>query len=691
MGFLLFLPLMNFLFPTFLIGLVAISIPIIIHLFNFRRYKKVYFTNVQFLKELKQESDHKSRLKELLILICRILAITCLVFAFAQPYIPGKQTHNKGNKAVSIYIDNSFSMESINSKGTLLENAKQYANDIVLSLNNDDKIQLITNDFEGKHQRFLSKEEFIEQIQEIKISAATKPLSAVIKRQSDFLQNSSIKQKRIFILSDFQKNQAVFSKENKDTSIQVSLIPITANEVNNVYIDSVWFESPVQQYGTQQTLHALIVNNSTKDIENGSIKLHINNAQVSLASYNISAGNKKEVSLSFTIKNNGINNGELIIEDYPITYDDRFYFSFNAQSIIHTLIVNGKDSQTAQNFRALMQQDSLFKYYENSENAIDYSLFKSCNLIILNELFTFSSGLISELQKFVTTGGSLIIFPSQKINLEDYQLALRSLQLPSIVKLDTSRVKTQSINFEQGLYEGVFDKIDVNMDMPKVMAHYIFLNHTKNTTQNLMMLQNRDPLILYQTLGSGKLYLFAIPSSTEGSNFIKHALFVPSILKMAIMSLKPSPIYYTTATNTDIELNYVNTNPEQPLHIVSNDKKIDIIPEHRVSNNSTILYTQNQINQAGFYTISQLALNIKNIAFNFNRNESDMQFESNEQLQKQLDELGLNTFQIISPSEKSLTKVLQEINDDKKLWKLCLILTLVFLLSEILIIRLFKN
>ena len=70
---------MNFLFPTFLIGLTAIAIPIIIHLFNFRKYKKVYFTNVQFLKELKQESDSKSKLKEWLILLMAFSPCIALV------------------------------------------------------------------------------------------------------------------------------------------------------------------------------------------------------------------------------------------------------------------------------------------------------------------------------------------------------------------------------------------------------------------------------------------------------------------------------------------------------------------------------------------------------------------------------------------------------------------------------------
>src|SRR6202008_351487 len=101
---------MSFVYPAFLYSLFAILIPIIIHLFNFRKYKTVYFTNVKFLRELKQESQSKSRLKELLILLSRILAISCLVLAFAQPVIVDKNSKVKvGQKAVGIFIDNSFS------------------------------------------------------------------------------------------------------------------------------------------------------------------------------------------------------------------------------------------------------------------------------------------------------------------------------------------------------------------------------------------------------------------------------------------------------------------------------------------------------------------------------------------------------------------------------------------------------
>ncbi len=106
------LPAMSFLYPSFLWGLIALSIPIIVHLFNFRRAKKVYFSNVAFLENVKQRSSSKLKIKYLLVLACRLLVIAFLVFAFAQPFIPGKEKGLDGTN-VKIYLDNSQSSSNI--------------------------------------------------------------------------------------------------------------------------------------------------------------------------------------------------------------------------------------------------------------------------------------------------------------------------------------------------------------------------------------------------------------------------------------------------------------------------------------------------------------------------------------------------------------------------------------------------
>lgn len=681
---------MSFLFPTFLFGLLAISIPVVIHLFNFRKYKKIYFTNVQFLKELKEESDNKSKLKEWLILLCRILAISCLVFAFAQPFIPGKKKLNDGKKTISIYIDNSFSMENTNKKGTLLENAKQRALEILAAYQANDQFHLITNDFEGKHQRLLSKEEFVEYLNEIKISPASKTLSNVLKRQQHFLEISLAKNKSIFLLSDFQKNSSDISTKDIDTSVLIYEVPILSSEINNVYIDSVWFQNPKPQFNSQETVNATVINNSSKSIDNGTLKLFINGAQVSLSSFSAIPGEKKEVAISFKVKEKGINKGILMIEDYPVTYDDRFYFCFDPTSLVNVLVINGKDSKTSNHFKSLLEHDSLFNFQENNERSINYDVFPKVNVIILNELYDISTGLISELQKFINGGGSLVVFPALKINASSYAMAFQNLRLPKIELMDTAKTKAQQIILEQNLYQGVFDKENPLMDLPKVFAHYEFVKNNHNVGESCILLQNGSPFLSRFTNGKGKIYLFSVASDELSSSFLKHSIFVPTIYRIAMLSLNSSAISYKTASNEIIPIANSTNFADNPLHLTSENKQIDIIPEHKLLDHNPVLFTQNQIMDAGYYNLVQKNQTLNTIAFNFDRRESDMRFYSKEELIKTNDALNLKNIRVMEPDEKTLTYQLKEIGDGKKLWKMFLILTLLFLAAEIFIIRLFK-
>jgi len=681
---------MNFLFPTFLFGLFAIAIPVIIHLFNFRKHKIIYFTNVQFLKDIKFESEKKSKLKELLILLMRILAIACLVFAFSQPFIPSKQNIVLGKKTISVYIDNSFSMENVNSKGTLLESAKESAISLAKAYHINDRFQILTNDFLGKHQRLLNRDEFIEQVNEVKISSANRDINDVIKRQLDFLQNTNSKNKHQFFLSDFQKNTSRILKENCDTSSSMFLIPIISEEVNNVFIDSVWFESPVQQFGTTQTLNVSINNASEKNLEAGTLKLLINQKQVSLNSFNINAQSKQTVKVSFTSKERGINYGKLKIDDYPVSFDDAFYFSFNSNNVISTLVINGDDEETAKNFSSLFQNDSMFVFHENGEDNIDYNLFSKKNLIILNGLKTISSGLIVEINKFITSGGTVVLFPNLKADINNYTSAFKSMQLPEIELVDTTRVDAKIVNSDQVFFQGVFEKLNEKMDMPKVKRHFRYKKNKFNTGESIIMLQNGESLLSTSNIRKGRVYLFSISSEESSSNFIKHALFVPTLIRMGVLSLKPSSIYYKTSTSEAIDVSLDSNNKKQPLHILQTNSEFDMIPEQRIVNSNTTLFTQNQVSEAGHYTVNQADKVVLGLGFNYDRKESDMRFFTEDELNAWSDSLGLKNLTVLKSEESSITQSLKETNNGNKLWKLFLILALLFLLGEILIIRFFR-
>jgi hypothetical protein len=216
---------MQFVYPGFLWALAFLAIPIIIHLFYFRRFRKVMFTNVRFLRELKEERSSRQRLRNLLVLAMRLLALGLLVLAFAQPFIPQSDTVKAGRKAVSIFIDNSFSMAALSEDVPLVEKAKQRARELVKAYTLEDRFQIITNDFEGRHQRLLSQEEALALIDEIELSPASRKLSLVLSRQQQALATADTDLRLAYQISDFQR-QVTDLASVRDTSVELSLVPL---------------------------------------------------------------------------------------------------------------------------------------------------------------------------------------------------------------------------------------------------------------------------------------------------------------------------------------------------------------------------------------------------------------------------------------------------------------------------------
>ncbi len=683
---------MQFIYPGFLYALAALAIPIIIHLFNFRKFKRIYFTNVKFLKEIKQETQSKSQLKHLLVLLARMLALAFLVLAFAQPILPHSSKVNVvGDKMVSIFIDNSFSMEAQGKQGDLLTEAKRSAAEIVAAYKPSDRFQLLTNDFEAKHQRWLSKEEFLEGLQEIKSSAAMKTLSEVVSRQQDLFATEESKNKSSYLLSDFQKTNYKLSEIKNDSTIQFFMIPLEATSVHNLYIDSCWFESPSRQLNKAEILNVKISNYAEQPVENSPIKLFLNKKQKALASFSIEANASTVVQLTYTCKEAGIQNASVQLSDYPVTFDDTYYFSFDVASKINVLCIHGEQENSA--LQNLYRTDSAFNWQVTSEKNIDYSALNKNNLILLNELPAISSGLASELKKFIQNGGSVLTFPAKEIEPNSYQNFLSAIEATTFNALDTGNTRVDKINFAHPIFTDVFDKnkkISDNIDLPIVFSHYPFRTSSRSTMEYLMRLQNSDIFIGESRLEKGKHYLSAVPLDNSFSNFSKHALFVPTLYKIALNSIGSPPLSYNLGKEDAISITSANSSADEIYHLKNVNGNYDLVPEHKVTESGTKIFLHNQLKTADNYLLSAGMDSISGLSFNYNRKESNLQSWKKEDLETQIEEPGFNNFFILSNNSKNLTHSVVNLNQGKKYWKWCIVLTLLFLGIEAALIRFWK-
>ena len=316
---------MQFLYPTFLWALGALAIPVIIHLFHFRRFKKVYFTNVHLLKELKEETSTRSRLKSLLILLARCAALAMLIFAFAQPLIKSGEDVDERSSAVEIFIDNSWSMQARDAEVSLLTLAKDRAREIVSSYEESDRYLILTHDLKAKHQRYVDQKTAFDFIDEIKNTPAVNQLESVAQiadrvrsRLSDHVHN-------MYLLSDFQANISSFESPI-DTSVNVSLIPFRAVQESNITITGAQWEAPV---ATKDQSNRLIVDfeNFGTQAQAVEIRLDFNDQERPLGSLTIPPTSSVSDTVSIPIDRTGWQEIKISIDDYPVEFDNDLYLT----------------------------------------------------------------------------------------------------------------------------------------------------------------------------------------------------------------------------------------------------------------------------------------------------------------------------------------------------------------------------
>lgn len=681
---------MEFVNPLFLFGLFAVLIPVIIHLFNFRRFKKVYFTNVKFLNEIKLETKRRSQLKHLMVLLMRILAIAALVFAFTQPYIPvDKSKSIKQNRnVVSIYFDNSFSMNAEASKGTLFEIAKTKIKEIVAAYKTTDMFQLLTNDFEGRHQRLVNKEEFLEYLEDVSVSPAVKKISEVNKRQYDLLKSSKIKNKSAYLISDFQKSITDIEELKIDTLINSYFIPVIAGKSNNMYIDSCWFDSPVKQMGQNVKLFARIINVSDLDYEKIPISLTINDKQKALASFDIKANSHTDVVLPYKIKNHGIHNAFLEIVDSPILYDDKLYFSYIVSPTIPILCINGDNENIFLN--TLFKNDSTFEFENVSVTNVDYSSFQKENLIILNAVEFISTGMDKELISYIENGGNVFVIPAEKFDYGTYQEFLSSVNTNYYTEIDTVNTKVDYLNIEHSIYNDVFEKIPDNIDLPTVNSYNIMSKTVYSDVENLLVLENGNSFLSAKNYKNGKIFVLVVPLSSNYSNFQQHAIFVPTMYKIAISANDKNKLFYILGNDDVIEIGKTSGNGGNVFKIRSLENDFEIIPGNKNINFKVNLMIHKQIEQAANYSLSYGDKELMGLSFNYNRTESDLSCYNQKEMETAFDDASLLNYSIINTSNRPITEILQEINSGVRLWKLFILMTLFFLLMEIILLRIWK-
>src|SRR5690554_3436695 len=666
---------MQFLNPLFLFGILAISIPIIIHLFNFRRYKKLEFSSIKYLKQVLLETKKQKKVRNLLLLLSRILSILFLVLLFSYPYIQKQDSNllSKAKNSVVVFIDNSFSMQNNSSQGSALDQAKQTAKEIIDAYGNEDSFMLLTTELLGKHQSFVDKKRFVELVNEVEISSVSSLNSSSLQKAFSLL-NTKQTNRLLYFISDFQSPG--FDVENfpMDTTVLTNFVPIEVNNLDNLYIDSISFASPIFSLSNNVTINIKVKNSSENDAEKVGLKLYLNDKQISIASVDIPSNQSEVIEMSFPLESRGIIHGRISILDNPISFDDDFFFTIHTKESINILSVN---SQSPNPFiQKLFSNTPELNLVNINDKSIDFSEFNKYSLIILNSLRTLPSGLVSELKNFRQNNGDMIIIPDNQLDLSSFSNSMREMSLPYYSKLNERENRVMIIDDNNSLFKDVFTSKEKDMEKP-VSKRYFSLSQAKTlSNQVLFEFENKESFLSLSQDKDSKVYIFTSNLSSDNTNFVSQALFVPTLWNMALFSQKiPQTFYFLSGDNNIDITSSVNSTNLEVLHIKSLDNKVSIIPQITKANNRIMINPINTPLKSGNYNIYNKEELITGVSFNYDRRESEMRFLSNTQLKDKIKPMKTN-FKVLDTKNQLISSFIEKTKNNNILFPIIFILLL---------------
>ena len=664
---------MSFLYPSFLWALAALSIPIIIHLFNFRKTTQVYFSSTRFLKEVKEATTAKRRLKHYLILLSRLLFLFFLIITFCQPIIPAVEQMSNGRNII-IYLDNSQSMSAqTDDKIRGLDEAISFAQEIVNLFPPDSRYKLLTNDFSPSANTFKTKPEILDLLTQLRLSPVSRSSKEV---QDRIYQAKTLRNQEVFWISDLQKStQGQISPW--DSTSKLHLVPIRFSKQSNVFIDSAYLENPFAAGGGKNILFVKVRNDGDQEVERLNLKLTINNIQAATASVTLPAGGSSETSFDLATNLVGLNEAKVSFHDFPVSFDNEFFLSLNFTEKIRVIEIRSSNTKTV--VEKVFGNDQIFDFASYPVGNFNYSLLSQADLVVVNGLNAIDPPLASALRSYVSEFGSVFISPGNKPDVASLKAFL---QVPTLNVVE-SKVQhdLERSDFSNPFFENVFEEKSASIAMPRATK----ILDWGNDRSAILRFKNDQPFLSRFDQG-GKVYLLASALEQDQTDFFNHALFVPVMYRIASSSKRNESKPYYTLHESFISLRLDSLSGEEPLKWVGEE---EIVPAQRKINQQVIFDVPKFSMSKGFYKVVDKGDTVSLLAFNLDKDESLLDQYSGEEM-KRLFGGGDNVTIFQVGSSQAFSNEIKERYLGTPLWKYALLLAILFLLMEILLIRFLK-
>lgn len=643
---------MHFKHPELLFALFFLIIPVLVHLFQFRKFQQEKFTNVKFLKKASLQTRKSSRLKKWLVLCTRLLLLAAIIIAFAQPFFPASQKSLSTQETV-LYLDNSYSMQAKGARGILLKRGVQ---ELLENLPVDNEFSFFTNDAEFKN---VSLNSLREELQQLTYSPTQLDWKTIELKTTNLFSEERNIHKNFIAISDFQIHKEAEEIEERE-NIDLHLVKLSPQNINNIAIDSAYISASTLNE-TELSIELRASGNVLPEVP-----VSVYSGEKIIGKKTVSLTEENSATTTFKLPSASFEKGIISIEDNSgLAFDNTLFFSINKTEAIKVVTISGTEGS----FLRKIYQAPDFDFEAFQMNQIDFNKLSRANLIILNEPDEISLSLNGIIKKMLRENVYLIIIPSNNSNLQHYNSFFRNINLPVFQeKVEQEKLITK-ISFGHRLFRSVFNERVENFQYPKVKAYF----KTNNNAAPVLQMENNQPFLYDQ----GTAFVFTAALNKENSNFQNSPLIVPTFYNIGNLSLRPSPLYFQLGKLNTIDVK-ANLEQDEILKLASGNSTF--IPLQQRFQNKVEMQLGEAPKDAGHYEVLQDSVVLKTLSFNNDRKESLLNYRDFE---------AHNAGQIHASIPSVFSKIQSE-TDINELWKWFAIFALFFIMTEILILKYLK-
>jgi len=695
---------LSFLNPAALLALAAVAVPLFLHFFNLRQPRTVEFSSLDFVKELQESTVQRVRIKEWLLLILRMLAIACLVLAFAQPTL----TSDLGGMGASVptthalVVDNSLSMTADGEGGTYFDQATRKAEGVLETVDEGDEVVLWPTARSGQRRpEPVSNVGVARQaLGELAPQAGTGSLARAIVGAAEAASQSDAPRTVVYVASDLQASTLGDSVATKvPDGVQVQLLPVETRAHSNVGITDVTVTSRIAEVDQPVQLEATLVNHGTETLNDYVASAYLAGDRVAQATATLEPGLETAVSFTVTPQSRGWLDGAVVTEDDDFPVDDRHHFTLHVPEERRVLLVQGEGQGTKYVDLALsseMISDQIaFRTTTIAESALASEELGRYDAVLLAGPRSLSSGEIDALTRYVDRGGGVLLFPNAQARPEDYNALFGALNAGAFrgfsgsLSADRTVASFERVDLEHPLFEGVFSqerrREDASVEQPDI--HYVMnFRPSGRAGQTLIELSNGFPFLHEVGHGSGRLLLTAVAPTRAWSDLPVRGLFVPLLYRSVYyLSASTSVAGAQLVAGTPSELRVTGVAPDASLRL-QGPGGIEVTPEQRTLFGATLLQIGETLTEPGIYDVQAGSTRVRRIAVNVDPAESDLQAASASEATETLRATtGAPVQAVAAAGDEEVAETLRTQRAGTEIWNVFLLLALVLLATEMLI------